>query len=60
MEEKVKELVSTYDEYVELLVETEKLMLGLYYSHGCVVPEHMVRRGHELRVRIKELKKEVL
>ena len=52
----MKELVETYDEYISLLAESEKGLIGLAYVHGYRCPDELVKRGEKLRAKIVELK----
>jgi hypothetical protein len=52
----VQKLIAAYDEYIKLLEESEKGMIGLAYVHGYRCPENLVSRGAELREKIARLK----
>ena len=52
----IKELIATYDEYIELLTASEAGLFGLAYAHGYRSPAEKVKRGTELRQKIKNLK----
>jgi transcriptional antiterminator Rof (Rho-off) len=56
METKMRELIETYDEYIQLLTDSEADMLGLAYAHGYRCPPELVKRGEKLRAKIAELK----
>jgi hypothetical protein len=56
---KMRELIGAYDEYVELLAESEKSLLGLAYVLGYRTPHNLVERGEKLRTRIASLKDEI-
>jgi len=45
----LREKEKLYKEYVELLQEQEKALLGLAYVHGYRTPEDVVKRGKEIR-----------
>lgn len=55
----VRELVSTYDEYIRLLEDSERRLLTLAHVHGFRTPDNLVLRGEQLRKRIAELKDEL-
>ncbi len=50
------DLIAAYDEYVDLLGESEKQLTNLAYSHGFRWPSELVRRGEESRAKIASLK----
>jgi hypothetical protein len=56
----VKKLIEAYDEYIKLLAESEKGLIGLAYAHGYRCPPELVNRGEELRAKIAKLKLSVL
>lgn len=56
----VGQLIEAYDQYIELLVESESSLVGLAVVHGWHCPEDKVRRGKELREKIARLKQIVL
>jgi hypothetical protein len=58
----VGRLIEAYEEYIGLLTESERSLLGLAHAHGhgyrC--PDASAKRGEELRARIAKLKSAVL
>lgn len=49
------ELIKLYQEYINVLSESEASMAGLAIAHGYVVPERLIKRGEELREKIAKL-----
>ena len=54
----MSDLIDAYEEYIKLLVESERELLGLAIAHGYKCPTELVRRGEELREKIATLKGE--
>ena len=54
-----RELIQTYDEYIELLGQSETASLEWAYAHGYSVPTELVKRGEQLRAKIAKLKAEL-
>ena len=52
----VKKLIAAYDEYIRLLEKAEEELFGLAYSHGYRTRPALIKRGADLRAKIKQLK----
>ena len=59
MPDALQELIFAYDEYIGLLTEHERALLGLAYVHGYNTPGRLSNRGTELREKIATLKAEL-
>jgi hypothetical protein len=55
---RLRALCGYQDEYIDLLVKSEKRMLGIYYVHGGSAPQEDIDRGAELRRLIAAERKE--
>jgi hypothetical protein len=52
---RLRAALEVYREYVELLAQSEKSMIGIAFVHGYRCPDELVKRGEELRGRIAAL-----
>lgn len=55
----ITKLIAAYDEYVTLLIETEKVMIPGAYAQGFRKSQAAITRGEELRAEIEKLKAEL-
>ena len=51
-----KELIETYEEYIKLLGKENNSLISLAFVHGWRTSEEDIKKGEELRAKIKELK----
>jgi hypothetical protein len=56
MNENIKILIETLEEYIKLLEDEISDNANFLYEHGVQVNENHVIKGHELRHKIRELK----
>jgi hypothetical protein len=56
----VGQLIEAYDQYIELLSESEASMIGLAWAHGWRCTQEMMDKAKALREWIAELKQSVL
>lgn len=54
------ELIEAYDDYLEILGDAERHVLGFAVIRGYQCPHEMVRRGKEMREKIARLKSQLL
>ncbi len=47
--DRLRKIVTAYEEYTELLASAERDLLILANSHGYKTPAHKIERGNELR-----------
>jgi len=59
MNNDIKELIKTYDDYLEFLKKSNEEPLSIAWAHGYKCPEELIVQGHCFRENINNLKKRV-
>ena len=52
----MEELIEAYEEYIKLLEEAESANIGFLFAHGITTEPELIKKGKELRQKIKDLK----
>lgn len=55
----ISELIAVQEEYIALLTDWITANAGFLFAHGISTPEEQIKKGEDLRTKMKELKEQI-